>query len=169
MITFFNVFHTAPARPPLGTPISDWRDVKSSKPPVFILLRTLPHHGQHPTPFLSITSTLFLSRRGMPPLFPFWNSPPTQHSAVFSTTYAVPILQVLLFDIHPSNGGAYPPGGSTPHCKTRSMSTESTSTAADRAIRSSDSTTRKVFFFRTRFPSTPASGPLLMRTRAPTL
>src|SRR5260370_34219823 len=31
--------------------------------------------------------------------------PPTQHSAFFSTTYAVPILQVLLFDIHPSNGG----------------------------------------------------------------
>src|SRR5216683_6780700 len=108
MITFFNVFHTAPARPPLGTPISDWRDVKSSKPPVFILLRTLPHHGQHPTPFLSITSTLFLSRRGMPPLFPFWNSPPTQHSAFFSTTYAVSILQVLLFDIHPSNGGCTP-------------------------------------------------------------
>src|SRR5713101_6911084 len=40
-------------------------------------------------------------------LFPFWNSPPTQHSAFFSTTYAVPILQVLLFDIHPSNGGVY--------------------------------------------------------------
>src|SRR5712664_2480311 len=35
--------------------------------------------------------------------------PPTQHSAFFSTTYAVPILQVLLFDIHPSNGGVYPP------------------------------------------------------------
>src|SRR5260370_17680235 len=35
--------------------------------------------------------------------------PPTQHSAFFSTTYAVPILQVLLFDIHPSNGGGVPP------------------------------------------------------------
>src|SRR5260370_6425273 len=35
--------------------------------------------------------------------------PPTQHSAFFSTTYAVPILQVLLFYIHPSNGGVYPP------------------------------------------------------------
>src|SRR5260370_19785012 len=35
--------------------------------------------------------------------------PPTQHSAFFSTTYAVPILRVLLFDIHPSNGeGVYP-------------------------------------------------------------
>src|SRR6266851_7613245 len=66
-------------------------------------------------------------------------------------------------------GGCTPLAGSTPHCKTRSMSAESTSTAADRAIRSRDSTTRKVFFFRTRFPSTPASGPLLMRTRDPTL
>src|SRR5260370_22585126 len=37
--------------------------------------------------------------------------PPTQHSAFFSTTYAVPILQVLLFDIHPSNGGGYPLAG----------------------------------------------------------
>src|SRR5260370_2416784 len=96
--------------------------------------------------------------------------PSTQHSAFFSTTYAVPILQVLLFDIHPSNGGGCTPlAGSTPHCKTRSTSAESTSTAADRAIRSRDSTTRYAFFFRTRFPSTPASGPLLMRTRAPTL
>src|SRR5229473_1029427 len=95
--------------------------------------------------------------------------PPTQHSAFFSTTYAVPILQVLLFDIHPSNGGVYPLAGSTPHCKTRSTSAESTSPAADRAIRSRDSTTRYAFFFRTSFPSTPASGPLLMRTRDPTL
>src|SRR5260370_42031067 len=31
--------------------------------------------------------------------------PPPQHSAFFSTAYAVPILQVLFFDIHPSNGG----------------------------------------------------------------
>src|SRR5258708_35271791 len=42
------------------------------------------------------------------PLFPFWNSPHTQHSSFFSTTYALPILQVLSFDVHPSNGGVPP-------------------------------------------------------------
>ena len=43
------------------------------------------------------------------PLFPLWNSSPTQHPSFFSTIYALPILQVLSFDIHACNGGVYPP------------------------------------------------------------
>src|SRR5260370_27347836 len=56
-----------------------------------------------------------LLRTGLPrnpsavALVPFWNSSSTQHSSFFSTTYALPILQVLSFDVHPSNGGVYPP------------------------------------------------------------
>ena len=42
------------------------------------------------------------------PLFPLWNSSPTQHPSFFSTIYALPILQVLSFDIHACNGGVPP-------------------------------------------------------------
>src|SRR5260370_20309643 len=56
-----------------------------------------------------------LLRTGLPrnpsavALVPFWNSSSAQHSSFFSTTYALPILQVLSFDVHPSNGGVCPP------------------------------------------------------------
>src|SRR5712692_6055462 len=42
------------------------------------------------------------------PKFPFWNSPLVTHQCstpFFSTTYKLPILQALSFEIHPSNGG----------------------------------------------------------------
>src|SRR5712664_1231434 len=54
---------------------------------------------------------------GIPPLFPFWNSPHVAHSPFFSITYAVPILQVFSFDTHPSNGGCTP--SRRPGCSNR--------------------------------------------------
>ena len=50
-----------------------------------------------------------------------------------------------------------------------SSSSASTSTATDRIIRSSEITNRAPFFFRARTPSIPASGPVLTRTRRPTV
>src|SRR5258708_4219875 len=52
---------------------------------------------------------------------------------------------------------------------TLSMFAASTSTAAERAIRSRDNTTRSVFFQRTRTPPSSAKGPYLILTRRPTV
>lgn len=54
-------------------------------------------------------------------------------------------------------------------CQILSRSLASTSTEADRMMRSMDKTTRSVLFLRTRIPSTPTSGPRLILTRRPTV
>src|SRR5260370_21758871 len=123
-------------RPPLGTPVSDWRDVATGYAPALPILEL------NPPPSIQLSFQQLTQ-------YPFCKS-------------------FCLIYIHLMGGGCTPLAGSTPHCKTRSTSAESTSTAATRAIRSRDSTTRYPFFFRTRFPSTPPSGPLLLHTRPPT-
>jgi hypothetical protein len=57
------------------------------------------------TAWLSPLSATLTKNTGWGVFFPFWNVSPAQYPSVFSTTYALPILQALSFDGLPSNGG----------------------------------------------------------------
>ncbi len=71
------------------------------------------------------------------------------------------------FCLRPDNPLSLPPGG---HGDPKGSSpSASTSTATDRRIKSREMTNRLPFFFFTRVPSRPASGPALIRTRRPTV
>src|SRR5260370_21437616 len=90
----------------------------SKNSPVSPTIATLPKtrvsnpcvcHTYNTPPGVSLPRTRLPRNPSAVALVPFWNSSSTQHSSFFLTTYALPILQVLSFDVHPSNGGAYPP------------------------------------------------------------
>jgi len=99
-------------------PLNSFTCHTSENSPVSPAIATLPKtrvsnpcvcHTYSTTPGISLLRTGLPRNPPAVALVPFWNSSSTQHSSFFSTTYALPILQVLSFDVHPSNGGVYPP------------------------------------------------------------
>src|SRR5712664_1407652 len=71
---------------------------------------SFPCHTYNTPPGVSLPRTRLPRNPSAVALVPFWNSSSTQHSSFFLTTYALPILQVPSFDVHPFNGGV------CPHC-----------------------------------------------------